>query len=947
MKNQKAISHSLQLLIQLQKLSANNNSSGYALLMASLISVLLFSMLSVYIFSSNLYKASADTIVDSSSTFYASELALNRRANAVRGRFDDFSQPSGSAPSGANIAEQMTNCINSTAGAVGTGDFACNVAETIYREASTKGGSAADGSFTSSSSFDTKANVRYRSFSFVRDISSTSAQLETIESGNFQGLRAQNYRYRVYSTAIKQGGSDTNNISAQSMLQMEFINRLIPVFQFAAFYEDDLEITSSSAMTLTGPVHTNGNLYLVPGGFLTLRNRSTFVNDVYKSLPYNPFHSGTSDGRRVLMAGGGPYSASSNVPCISLNCLNVSNGNGVSSVIWLPANTRVSAPDIVASNGMLQRQSRLSLPQTGFLNRSGEYFEKADLRVDFNPGRTGTGTPFNVTSINRSAGTPGVDFSTIPGLLNSLRKPVLLRVDSFATDKQSSAVSRLCPQLNGSDGNNITIGGEPNLTAAMPSLVSSLPTLQAVLTSIDSKRKVIAALQEAIAQTPTVTYQEMKSPATNASATNRLRDNFNTALQAVRPDLLPAFTNAATRNSILALPLNVIASLDTTKTDTAAVPNPGNGGCFLPAPMQVLAGVNDRKEDYTSGGSGRSMTILQSHIKSLTAWNRDGSYWDGTRVQSTADMLFVSKRAARLATTPGAAEPAVPTATNSKAIGQCDFDCLEMSSVDNTEGGLVWHYSMIDRNSPYNYVSNDTLARDNSKGKSPYGFAFSGGRRLPGALTIASDQAIYLQGDYNNPSNRPGDQGIDLDQTRFQLPSATVYPPAIEKKPASFLGDSMTILSNACYDPNNYRLNCLTPSMAPADLTLSSDRVRFTVVRAAILSGTEKTKVNGTTLQEIGAGLNNHIRMLENWQTGSTINSDKTFKYRGSFVSKGIPTEFNGEFRPGGTYFNIPNRDFGFDNDFDRVDGLPPLTPRVNLLNQKVFRRDYDSQNRN
>jgi hypothetical protein len=366
--------------------------------------------------------------------------------------------------------------------------------------------------------------------------------------------------------------------------------------------------------------------------------------------------------------------------------------------------------------------------------------------------------------------------------------------------------------------------------------------------------------------------------------------------------------------------------------------------------------VNDRKENYTSGGSGRSMTILQSHIKSLTAWNRDGSYWDGTRVQSTADMLFVSKRAARLATTPGAAEPAVPTATNSKAIGSCNFDCLEMSSVDTTEGGLVWHYSMIDRNAPYNYASGDGITRDNSRGLSPYGFAFSGGRRLPGALTIASDQAIYLQGDYNNPSNRPGDEGsnpdvngvLDLDQSQFQLPSATVYPPAIEKKPASFLGDSMTILSNSCYDPN-YRLSCLTASMTLADTTPTADRVRFNVVRAAILSGTESTKVNASnTIVERGAGLNNHVRMLEDWNAGSsTTNPDKTFKYRGSFVSKGIPTEFNGQYRLGGTYYNIPNRDFGFDNDFNRVDGLPPLTPRVNLLNQRVFRRDYDSQNRN
>jgi hypothetical protein len=942
MKNKKMASHSLQLLMQLQKLSARKNNSGYALLMVSLISILLFSMLSVYVFSSNLYKASADTIADSSSTFYAAELGLNKRANSVKRKFNDYSQPTGAEPTGANIAAQMTNCINNTVGAQGSGDFACTMAETTYREATTKGGSSANGSFSSSSGFDTKENVKYRSFSFVKDISTANPQLEIIDTGNFQGLKAQNYRYRVYSTAVKQEGASTNSVSAQSMLQMEFINRLIPVFQFAAFYENDLEFFNSGAMTLTGPVHTNGSLYLAPGGLLTFNNRSTFVNDVYKSLPFLPTHLAVPGGRRVLMTTGGPYSPTTNIGCGTSNCLDISNG-----AAWFPAKTPVSAGDITASNGMLRKQSRLQLPATGFLSETGEYSQKADLKVDFNPS---AGTRFNVTSINRAA-TPVavVDFSTIPGLLDSLSKPVLLRLDSFDPSKRPSAVSRLCPRIDGFDGNRSTTGGEPTIAAAIPPLVIP-PLLQTELVSSDSKRKVIAALQEAIARTPAVTYEATKVSG-DLNKASGLRKAFDEALKTVRPDSLPAFTNNTTRDAILALPLNVIAALDVTKTDTTSLPNPGGGGCFLPPAMQVLDGVRDRKEDF--GAGGRSMTILQSHIKSLTAWNKDGQYWNGTNIQSTADMLFVSKRAARLAATPVVPEPAVPPGTSSKVIGNCNFDCLEMSPVDTTEGGLVWHYK-----SPYNYTRGDGIARDDNKGKSPYGFAFSGGRRLPGALTIASDQAIYVQGDYNNPSSRPGDAGsnpdvngvLDLDQSQFQLPTATVYPPAIEKKPASFLGDSMTILSNSCYNVNNYRISCLTPVRAPADQTVTTDRVRFNVVRAAILSGTESSVVNASNVRiERGAGLNNHIRMLEDWNTGGTIGPDKTFKYRGSFVSKGIPTEFNGQYQLGGatSYYDIPNRDFGFDSDFNRIDGLPPLTPRVNLLNQKVFRRDYDSQNRN
>jgi hypothetical protein len=927
MKTTKATS-SLQLLIQLQKLSARKNNSGYALLMVSMISILLFSMLSVYVFSSNLYKASADSILDSGSTFYAAELGLNKRSNKVKKSFDSYARPSGKEPTGANIAAQMNNCINGVSGVKGTGDFECRVEETTYKESSTKGGSSADGSFSSTSSYNTKANVKYRSFSFVKDISSGNPQLEIIESGNFQGLRAQNYRYRVYSTAIKQGGTDTSNVSAQSMLQMEFINRLIPVFQFAAFYENDLEFFNSGAMNITGPVHTNKSLYLAPGGFLTLNNRATFAEDVYKSLPFNTNHGFTSDGQRILMTGGGPY-GTNNISCVSLNCLNISSGGGS----YFPAKTLISAANITNSNGMLKKQNPLLLPAIGFLSRTGEYYNKADLRVDFNPGRTGTGTPFNVTSINRSA-TPNtsVDFSASPGLLDSLRKPVLLRIDSFALGKQGSAISRLCPRLDGLDskGGLTAKGGEPNSAGeAMPLLTTPLSSL-----TLANRVIVINALQTAIAQTPvtdsSLTYDKFK-----AKATGTLSTRFKAAL----PVSLATIANEN---------LNAIAALNTLSTSS-------NGGCFLPAPMQVIAGI-DRKENFGSGG--RSMTILQSHIKSLMAWNRDGQYWNGTVLQPTAELLYGTKRATRLATVPLLPEPTVPTGANTKAGGSCDFDCLEMSPFDTTEGGLVWHYSLIDRNSPYNYVSGDGVSRSDSKGLSSYGFAFSGGRRLPGPLTIASDQAIYIQGDYNNPSRTAGDEGsnpdasgvLDLDQSQFQIPTGTNYPPAIEKKPASFLGDSATALSNFCYDETTYKINCLTATLPPTDTTTSANRVRFTVIRAAILSGTESSKVNSSNaLIERGAGLNNHFRMLEDWSSNSsTTNPDKTIKYRGSFVSKGIPTEFNGQYRLGGlaSYYQIPNRDFGFDSDFNRIDGLPPLTPRVNLLNQKVFKRDYDSQDR-
>jgi Tfp pilus assembly protein PilX len=910
MRNKKEIRYSLQLLIQLQKMSSYKRDSGYALLVTSVLAILMFSMLSTYLFSSRLFKSSGNAMIDATSTFYSAETALNKRANYIRKKFDSYSNPTGTEPSGANIAEQMAVCISTTAiGSKGTGDFNCRVDESDYKEAFTTTTKSANGSFGGASGYGKNGNIKYKSFSFVKALPNPGGgpvELKVIDVGDFRGLRSLDYRYRVYSTAIKEAGSTGTNISAQSMLQMEFINRLIPVFQFAAFYENDLEITSSTDMVVNGPVHTNKSLYLSPGGLLTLNNPSTYAKNIFRSRPYVANHSGTTIGKRVLLAGGGPYTDSpADCSLGTKRCIEVKNA-------WSSAPTAISQVDINASNGMLKKQSKLQLPPIGFLGRSGDYYDKADLRIDFNPGRTGVGTPFNVTSINRSLITPTLeDFSTKPGLINSLQKPVLLRVTNDAT-RQLSEVTRLCPRLGGG------LGEPTGYADAIPAFTTTnFPTLsRTALLTVNSKNNAISALLEAIARTPGVTYEATKLPAAGS-----LKTAFENALSTFG-------ITGATRDSITSLPLNVIAALNTTTTDTSTITNPGKGGCFLPAPMQVLTGQTDRKEN-------RSMTILQSNIKSLVVWNRDGWYWD-TTMKNTQDKLFMTKRTARIAA--GLPAPTIDAAQNAKAVvgANCDYDCLELSPTDVSEGGLVWHYSMIDRNSPYNYLSGDGITRVDSKGLSPYGFAFSGGNRLPGALTIASDQAVYLQGDYNNPSNTAGDTSATLDGSQFDLRNAANYPPATEKKPASVLTDSITILSNKCYDVNNYRLNCFNTVMPNAGDT----SVTSTVVRAAILSGTENFKIDGNgNMVENGPGLNNHIRMLESW-TGVT------FKYKGSFVSQGIPTEFNGQYLPGGTYYQIPIRDFGFDTDFNRADGLPPLTPRVSLLNQQVFKRDYDSQDR-
>ena len=56
-----------------------------------------------------------------------------------------------------------------------------------------------------------------------------------------------------------------------------------PLFAHAIFYNMDLEIFNGPAMTISGPVHTNGNLYVYPDAQLNFRGNVSVAGNIYKA----------------------------------------------------------------------------------------------------------------------------------------------------------------------------------------------------------------------------------------------------------------------------------------------------------------------------------------------------------------------------------------------------------------------------------------------------------------------------------------------------------------------------------------------------------------------------------------------------------------------------------------------------------------------------------------
>jgi hypothetical protein len=952
--NQKQLRYFLQITLHLQKNKVRDNQDGYAMLITSILAILMFSMLSVYLFSANLYKSVANSVVDSGSTFYAAESGMNERANIVRDKFAGFAQPTGTSPTGGtSVAIQMQNCINNmgsadatAAATLGTGDLGCSVAEFDYRESAWKG---VDQN-TFKETYDNNPNVKYRAYSFVNQLGGTDPAITKIPAGEpYAGLNMQEYKYRVYSTALK-SGVGTMPVSAQTLLQMDFNSRVIPLFQFAAFYEQDLEITSSSNMSLEGPVHSNSNVWLAPGGTLTAGQitAARLKNDdgtwsggkIYKSLDRVANYSYLSSGRRVVLGSNTPISVSG---------------------AWTTANTQMTAANVTASNGLLNQDTpRLEIPEVGFLSRTGNYYTKADLRVTLDPNNTDTTQKFKVESIVNGTNTT---FSA--AMIRSLQQPVMLVTTAHNSDTGSTEWDNLCVG-NAKTGANFTSTNFAN--------TRNTPVLTADTNASN-------ALRDALAKSSTIyTFSQLN----------------NTKINALGGDLVAKIGSTLT-----------VAQQEFTPRQIAN----RAGNCFLPAPIQVLTGQRDRQEN-------RNMTILQSNIHSLTIWNRDGQYSDnGTAVLSAASKVFARKDDIDTAVSNG-----VPAAN----IPNRSYEWMGLGASDTTERGLVWHFS-VDPSVTY------------TAKQSPYGFGFSGGRWLPGALTLATDQIAYVQGDFNNPGGvQPSTIGENVFAGAGNAGAGISRAENLRhKKPASVLADAIGVLSNNCVNGDG-TLNCFnigssvaSTGFATLEATVASTlatynttkiattnadaihktakntrkaaenanpKVQSTIDAAKAVENTAKaaldtakaaektaknawqsavdaleaaeeaadtaaaaassilpqasaTSINAAFLAGTAdnSGLNNYMRMMEHWggSAGTSI-----FRYRGSFVSLGEPQKLNGAYRYGCSdasrcYYNIPGRDFGFDTSFNSASGLPPLAPQVVYLKQKVFRRDYNSDRSN
>ncbi len=104
---------------------------------------------------------------------------------------------------------------------------------------------------------------------------------------------------------IGSAGFDNGQESA-IMLNMSLQDALIPIYQFAVFYENDLEMGPGPDMILDGRIHSNGDIYLQSGNNLHIGSYLTTTgNVIHGSKPGSG--QGTSSGNVFIRDNDGDY----------------------------------------------------------------------------------------------------------------------------------------------------------------------------------------------------------------------------------------------------------------------------------------------------------------------------------------------------------------------------------------------------------------------------------------------------------------------------------------------------------------------------------------------------------------------------------------------------------------------------------------------------------------
>lgn len=192
-----------------------------------------------------------------------------------------------------------------------------------------------------------------------------------------------------------------------------------------------------------------------------------------------------------------------------------------------------------------------------------------------------------------------------------------------------------------------------------------------------------------------------------------------------------------------------------------------------------------------------------------------------------------------------------------------------------------------------------------------------------GGFTIASENPVYVQGNYNSSAADPF-WGTANNPTPTQTPHSA----------AAIIADTVTVLSNSWSD-----VNSLTSPTVPGNRSVgASAYYRMAVSGGKNIPFPSPGWANSAGINDFGTdgGLHNFLRYLESW--GNPLN------YDGSLVSMYYSEYNTGTFKCCTTVYTPPTRNYYFDVLFLNPANLPPATPEFQDINTLSYHENFTPQ---
>ncbi|MGH9512279.1 MAG: PilX N-terminal domain-containing pilus assembly protein [Terriglobales bacterium] len=774
---------------------------------------------------------------------------------------------------------------------------------------------------------------------------------ETISSGSEQGLSALIIPINMQVQATTPTGASVNMFRTVEVA-------LIPVFQFGVFCDSDCSYFAGSQFNFAGPIHTNGNLFLASGAKLIASGKITAFGEVIRDRLANDHvtSAGYTGNVYVPNQAGGCAAGAPAAHCLLFAMGDASWTGGIP-----PAGAANADPTYAtwisnakSFNGFITNHingaKKLSLP---FVQGNNPALASSAQQIQIiREGIPADTVPVADSKLYNKAAIR-IMLADTQALLHPDR-PLLNDADDVNLAGNPVDQNGYQIQLTNAGGGYTRVGVAKKVSGGLPDPAWTAPPLGTAAYGNGDWNLVNGWIR--------VEYLNTANPPAWVGATRQwlsygfargINDPSNPVTGPV------AGQNAAHPDAILILQ----------KLKTAASPifDTGAGNTkseYSWYPVNFWDPREGLPRDAAGGLAGTQCTAngimngVELDVGNLNLWLQGKAPYaggSGLSVNNTVQngyVLYFSDRRGMLVDPNAAPVPAVngeygfEDVVNSGAGGAPDgvlepitagynvdsSNGVTYSPEDSDQNGLLdnWGAANVGNGfgintagDPYKAVTCVTAGRNIVTGARHALKLVDGSlNNVPtkpdgsGGFTVASENPVYVQGDYNSNA---GDA--------FWGDLTTDVPHAA----AAVIADAVTLLSNNWTDQN---------SMANP-LNLAARIPTTTHYRLAIAAGKNLSFPNPAgTGQDFGTdgGVHNFLRLLEAWGGGADT------YYRGSLVSLYYSQYATGVFKCCNEVYGVPNRFFYFDSDFSNPNNLPPGTPTLQDINNLSEREDFTPQ---